>query len=924
VALVALATFFAPNTTLAATAATDLRVVSTDSTGLLLELAPPDPRIESERSEDGIVSHRIRVPGWGTTSIPGEPELPVRSVLIQVPPAGEVDVEVEERDVVTLPGLAVAPVAQPRGAIDEPAGSRLTRDEAVYGSTSFQPGTLFELSPRAILRGVPVMRLSLHPFRWNPASGELRQAGSQLVRVRFREPLASEAGIGSGASDLFSPVLAESIVNWQGFQPTSGVTAASVAAILPVGRTGLRMEVREAGLYRVTGSQLVAAGVAIGTIDPRTIRVSTGGREAAVRVVARYGIRMVAQDYVEFYARSLENSFTDTNVYWLFWGGRLGGARTATADGRVTAGSRLSASFPERLHFEEDHKIWDTMPGAPRQDYWFWERLQGPQTVTHTLDVPSVVAAAPATLRISFRGRTEGSHHVRVSLNGANQVGEETWTGTGEHLLTMPVAQGLLTAGVNDCTIVVPGDLGLDQVYVNWIEVDYERTAQAVGDSLRLTVPGSDLRRTLQVAGFTRSSVRVMDVTDPFRPFFLAGGSVALQGGGYRVRFGIGAGGTRSFLVFAAPGVKTPAAVQRWSPRSLTPVGGADYVVITPRAFLAAAEPLLALRREQGLRVQAVAVEDIFDVYGWGLPDPAAIRSFLEDAYQRWTRPAPAYVLLLGDANIDYRDFLGTGKRSLVPTRASATAGLSVTPDDNWFACVDGEDELPDLFIGRVSVGSASAAAAVVAKIVGYEGASRPAAADALFVADNNVPDFEVVAERLTGLLPSTVTPQRMYLSTYTDFGLAKQDLRSAIDAGKLMTIYVGHGDVTGWAGERVLDTTNAPLLANAGHLTFAVILDCLSGYFAQPFYYSIGELLANLPTTGAVGVFAASGFGDTGDHSLLGEELLARSFVEPRLRLGRIATEAKVQAYARGATLDIVRTFTLLGDPATLLASPQ
>lgn len=77
------------------------------------------------------------------------------------------------------------------------------------------------------------------------------------------------------------------------------------------------------------------------------------------------------------------------------------------------------------------------------------------------------------------------------------------------------------------------------------------------------------------------------------------------------------------------------------------------------------------------------------------------------------------------------------------------------------------------------------------------------------------------------------------------------------------------------------------------------------------------------MPGRGAIATFAASGFGDTGDHLLLGEELLARSFTEPRLRLGRITTEAKIQAYARGATLDLVKTFTLLGDPATILSSP-
>lgn len=922
--LLALTALLVPASSQAASGTPDLRVVTSDSSGLLLELRTPVPRVESERAADGRTYDRLRVPGWGTTNVPGDPELPARSFLIQVPAAGEVDVEIEEAAVHVRRGLAVKPVALPRVGGGDVDSALIARDGTPPIFAGLQPTALFDLSPRALLRRVPVMRLTLHPFRWNPATGDLRIAGRMAVRVRFHDALpAASAGEGT-SQDPFAPVWEEGVVNPPAAGWSPAIAAAGSAPVVPAGATGLRMEIRRDGMYRVTGADLRAAGVAIDTVDPRTIRVVAGGREAAVRVVSRLGRRMRARDFVEFYAQRLTNAFTDANVYWLVWNGKRG-QRIAASDGSVAEGSEVVASFPQRLRFEENHKTWDAMPGAPEQDFWFWEGLQAPKTVSHTLDIPApAVTAAQARLRIALRGHTTGSHRVRVLLNGGNLIGEDRWAGTEEHLFDATFAQTLLAAGANGCTIELPGGDGLDQIFVNWIEVDYERESIAVADDLRLTIPGAAVDRMVQVDGFSQPGLRVFDVTDPFRPLALAEVEVTPSAAGHRVRFGVGPGGARSFQVLADTALRTPSGIEYWRARRLRPAGGADYILITPRQFLPATRPLRRLRRDQGLRVRAVAVEDIFNTYSGGLPYPEALKDFLRDAYRNWRRPAPSYVFLLGDASIDYRDFLGSGKKSRVPAHLSPTTGLSVTPDDNWYAAVDGDDDLPDLFIGRVSVGSAEAAAAAVAKIVAYERAPRPAAAEALFVADNNEPSFQELAERLSGLLPEKIAPRRLYLTAYTDFALAKMDLRSAIGDGMLVTTYAGHGDVTGWAGERILDTTTAQLLDNTRRLTFVVTLDCLSGYFAQSSDYSLGELLANMPGAGAIAAFAPSGLGYTWEQALLGEELFPLLFKAPRLRLGRISAHAKVLAYGRGATIDIVKTFTLLGDPATRLATPR
>ena len=57
-----------------------------------------------------------------------------------------------------------------------------------------------------------------------------------------------------------------------------------------------------------------------------------------------------------------------------------------------------------------------------------------------------------------------------------------------------------------------------------------------------------------------------------------------------------------------------------------------------------------------------MAFEEIADEFGHGQPSAEAIRSFLAYAYQSWARPSPRYVLLLGDASYDPRNFVGDAR----------------------------------------------------------------------------------------------------------------------------------------------------------------------------------------------------------------------------------------------------------------------
>jgi hypothetical protein len=274
---------------------------------------------------------------------------------------------------------------------------------------------------------------------------------------------------------------------------------------------------------------------------------------------------------------------------------------------------------------------------------------------------------------------------------------------------------------------------------------------------------------------------------------------------------------------------------------------------------------------------------------------------------------------LFGDANTDYHDYFGTGKKNMVPVHLSSTSQLGLTPDDNWYVAFGSDQLIPDMLLGRIPGNNSSMVARMVSKIINYEG-SAYLPKKALFVAENGDPAFEATDQTLIGYLPSGYEADKVYLSSYTNVSNATQDIISHINGGMLLTNYVGHGDVTHWTGAGLFDPTEIPLLNNGQRLTFVITLDCLNGYFSQPYYYCLGEDFAIAQGKGAIASFSPSDLGQNWEHEILGDNVFASIFQQKKTILGAITTQAKIEAYAQGATEDLVRSFTLLGDPASRL----
>ena len=120
------------------------------------------------------------------------------------------------------------------------------------------------------------------------------------------------------------------------------------------------------------------------------------------------------------------------------------------------------------------------------------------------------------------------------------------------------------------------------------------------------------------------------------------------------------------------------------------------------------------------LYFKSVAIEDVYAEFGFGETSPEALRDFLSYAYHKWRRPSLRYVVLLGDATYDFKDYLETGIANQVPPLIVKTTYMW-TASDPGYAAVNGEDLLPDIALGRLAASTVGEAEEMVAKILGYE-----------------------------------------------------------------------------------------------------------------------------------------------------------------------------------------------------------
>jgi hypothetical protein len=673
------------------------------------------------------------------------------------------------------------------------------------------------------------------------------------------------------------------------------------------GRSAVKLFVKEEGWYRVSQSELMAAGLS-SRINPRYLQLYVEGREQPIRVIGEEDGRFGPGDAIEFYGVGLDTLSTDTRVYWLIEGSRPGKRIQEFKGYSGSLGLLSSSSFPYTVEKKDRTVYFAALRNGDEGNFFgpvvYMNRVDQILELEH-LDRST---AEDALLEVVLQGVTEGSHRVKVLFNEV-EVGEFSFEGQSQGLFKVEVSQSGLLGRENLVSVVGQGG-EMDVSLLDFIRLSYWHTYTADNDSLKCRAQGG---RELTVDGFSHSRVRVMDITDPDNVFEVFG---RVRNGelGYGVRFRVPESGERTLLAFTEEKAKSPMEVFSDRPSFWHEEReGYDLIIISHRDFFDSLQPLKSLREPQGLGVALVDVEDIYDEFSFGHKSPQALRDFLGLAGRQW-RKAPRYVLLVGDASYDPRNYLGLGDFDFLPTKLIDTAYMETASDD-WFVDFN-NDGLPEMAIGRLPVQTADEASIVVSKIIGYErsGVQRVA----LLVADikekDDDFDFEGASEGIKALLPSSLMVRKIYRSQFSSDSQTKSTLLDGINEGPLLVNFIGHGSVEVWRGN-ILTSDDAEGLINQG-LSFFVNMTCFNGFFQAPYADTLAEALLKAEKGGAIAVWTSSGMTEPGGQTVMDKELIRLLFNGESITLG----EATAKAKASVGDQDVRRTWILFGDPATRL----
>ena len=692
--------------------------------------------------------------------------------------------------------------------------------------------------------------------------------------------------------------------------PQAGMKSASGPVIDPIdmqhqlaGMAGVKLAVGKAGWYRVTQAELQAAGFKVGNVG--NLQLFRNGRELAIGVSGN-GQGFGAGDYVEFYGAGLESATETAQSYYLVNGSTRGKRLSVTKGGKASAPAGPQ-SFAYTIERKERMIYFSSLRNGDTEN--FFGQIVSSTAVTAAMPVSHLEAATGgAQLQVVLQGVTSQSHLVQVLLNGTD-LGTINFANLEHPNQTFAVPAGALHDGDNTVALSSLGGAA-DVSLVDVLRLTYTRSLVADNNTLSL---GINSQQTRRITGFTNQNVRVLDITDPNNTTELTP-VVKAEDGGYAAYVEVGqASGLAPHTLLALAAAGGPAASVKannpsswWSQAGGT--GGADYLIVTTGELKASVEPLAQLRRNQGMVVQVIDVEDLYDEFSYGTHTPQAIHDLLQTATSSWTRK-PHYVLLAGDASYDPKNYFGQGLNDLVPTKLLDTA-LMETASDDWLADFNG-DGLADLALGRLPMRTAADLNTMVGKLVSYETAAVDPTRGAVLVADTS---FEGSSSAVGSLLPSGMPVTTINRSSADDATIHNQII-AGLNQGPRVANYVGHGSNGVWTGASLLSSDDAPALTNTNRLSVFTMMTCFNGFFQDAYNDSLAEALLKSPG-GAVAVWASTTLTDPEGQNVIDQEFYRLLFGAQPLTLGDASRAAK------GATgdADVRRTWTLFGDPAMRL----
>lgn len=669
-------------------------------------------------------------------------------------------------------------------------------------------------------------------------------------------------------------------------------------------------------------------------------------------------------DYLLFYGKgpvkweydSSSQTFVHTNNPYSLYGYYFVTDATPTND--MTSVTQASGAST-RITTYDDYLLHEQELVSVNQSgrEFFGEDFSGarPRTISTFSSIPGITDAdGKVTMRFISRINS-GSGTASLSINDSELLD-----------ITIPSIQ-TVSSNVRSYTKAIPGTTtalwkgskseknnvvvsysssGHTNVRLDYIRMQFVRTLRPYGACTffrSLTSVGNASRFVISEAN---SNTLVFDVTDALNVK-----RVEADLNGSELSFTIPAGRLREFvLVQTNQTFPSPEVVGEVASSNLHGLEQRDMIIISAPSLVQQAERLAVAHREKdGLTVEVVTPEAIYNEFSSGTPDATAYRRLMKMFYDRSSSLGnpPKYLLLFGDGIYDNRGISGevqgvSRSNMLLTFQSQESLNVYSYATDDYFAFLEdnsGSNFSRDkmcLGVGRFPIRTVTEATQMVDKTISYmeNKDSGSWKNNVTFVADdgNNEDSFttnhmkqadqlaEAIEEMQPGFLVNKVyfdAYKRSSLGTYPD---VHNEIEKLLKSGQLLINYTGHGSTTHWADESVWTQTD---INNSSykHLPVWVTATCDFTRF-DDVKTSAGESVFLNPTSGGIALFTTTRVVFSGNNANLNKALIDNLFQEDansRYTLGEAMMYTKRQLNDSNKL-----NFILIGDPALKFAYPE
>ncbi|WP_346856519.1 type IX secretion system sortase PorU [uncultured Draconibacterium sp.] len=641
------------------------------------------------------------------------------------------------------------------------------------------------------------------------------------------------------------------------------------------------------------------------------------------------------------YLEHRSNDYTQMGYFFL---GEVGSAqKSVPLLDEITSSATHSTSTFDEVSLIENELVNILPLGSGKQ--WFGEKYLKGSTRNYSFTINDVDDTESAYLKINAAARSYLTSNMQIT-SGSTTVGTLAFS-----KISTEDTYGLYASEKNSRypLSAANGNLSLSVLYnasnssaeawFDYFELNYRRILKS-GD-IAVFFRDKETAGAGNIVEFSiengSTATKVFDVSDVNN---LTEVPAKLEGSTLTVK--CAADELKEYALFNTNGTfKEPTFVKDVENQNLHALSTPEFLIISHANFMSSAEELAAFHREyDGMSVEVVDAEQVYNEYSSGSKNATGIRNFIKMFYDRGS--TLKYVLLMGDGSYDNKN-IDPGRNSFIPTYQSSN---SLSPlysfvTDDYFVMLDADESVYngaiDLGIGRIPASTAYEAQLVVDKVKRYY--EPEALGDwrnvLCFIGDDedgglHMKQSEEIADSINKNHNEFIT-DKIYFDAYvqetTPAGERYPDVNAAINKrvkdGVLILNYTGHANEKYLAHEQVLTISDINSWSNTNQLPIFVTATCEFSRFDAD-ETSAGEYVLLNPSGGGIGLFSTTRVVFSSANFKLSKSFYNFIFEQDQngehYRMGDVMRLAKTNIN----TATNKRNFCLFSDPALKLSYPK